>query len=154
LRPDANIRVNSQPIPRAHDGLLLAGLLLVLLPITAFSLAVRPISPPGIPATPPWCLPRQQLQFQLGFLTLSQALGPIMGRPTECEHGYDVNGDTRQRTTTGIAIYNWCTNTPSFNAGRDHWILGTGGVEHWTDPASPPEMPIVRAPDLRQPCPA
>jgi hypothetical protein len=76
-----------------------------------------------------------------------------MGDPTECEHGDAWTTDTRQETTTGAAVYRWCTNTPTFTRGREHWMLTSNDVEHWTDEGPPPPpQPVVRVPDLRQPC--
>jgi hypothetical protein len=102
----------------------------------------------------PWCLPDQSPSFQFGFAALAQATNGAMGAPIECEHGADkANGDTSQKTTTGVATYSWCTNTPGFTRGQEHWMLTAGGLEHWiggTD--SPRPLPIVRSPDVRHLC--
>jgi len=50
-----------------------------------------------------------------------------MGVPIECEHGDDSSSNTLQTTTTGIALYFWCTNTPSFTRGQEHWMLTRDG---------------------------
>jgi hypothetical protein len=102
----------------------------------------------------PWCLPDQSPSFEFGFAALNQSTGGVMGAPTECEHGTDQsNGDTSQKTTTGLAVYSWCTNTPGFTRGQEHWMLTTIGLEHWVgSPDSPRPLPIVRAPDLRSLC--
>jgi hypothetical protein len=137
-------------MPRVPRGL---GLLLIfLLGATALSLGAGPLWQPGAPPRAPWCREGQVPQFQFGFAELSRQLGDVMGRPTECEHGDDWTTDTRQATTTGVAVYAWCTNTPTFTRGSDHWTLTPQGVLHWTDGNPPPPQPIVRVPDLRQPC--
>jgi len=104
----------------------------------------------------PWCLPEQSPNFEFGFAALDEATSGAMGTPTECEHGTDQsNGDTSQKTTTGIATYSWCTNTPTFTRtlGQEHWMLTADGLEHWVGgPDSPRPLPIVRTPDLRHPC--
>jgi hypothetical protein len=102
----------------------------------------------------PWCLAGQSPSFEFGFAALAQATNGAMGTPIECEHGSaQSNGDTTQTTTTGIATYSWCTNTPGFTRGQEHWMLTEIGMEHWIgDPESPRPLPVVRTPDLRHPC--
>ena len=109
---------------------------------------------PGAAQRAPWCLPGQSPSFQFGFAALSQATDGVMGAPTECEHGAEQsNGDTAQATTTGMAVYSWCTNTPSFTRDQEHWMLTADGLEHWFGSAeSPRPLPIVRSPDLRHLC--
>jgi hypothetical protein len=103
----------------------------------------------------PWCLPGQEPGFAFGFAALAQQLGSTMGEPIECEHGEGGSSNTAQATTTGIALYDWCTNTPRFERGQDHWMLTPGGIEHWSGSSDPPDpLPIVRAPDLRNLCPS
>jgi hypothetical protein len=70
--------------------------------------------------------------FYYGFADLHAQLGDAMGTPLECEHAIHVNGDTRQRTTTGYAYYRKTDNTPAFTNGWDHWALTTGGLVHWS----------------------
>jgi len=101
----------------------------------------------------PWCPVGEVPAFHFGFSSLAQSLGNEMGAPLECEHGDDSSENTLQATTTGIAVYYWCTNTPSFTRGQDHWVLTPQGVEHWTGDANPPRaLPVVRPPDLRHLC--
>jgi hypothetical protein len=121
--------------------------------VTAVSIATGPIWRPDLPPEAPWCLPGQAAVFSFGFAELSRQIGSIMGEPTECENGDTTTGDTFQRTTTGLAVYRWCTNTPSFHRGQEHWMLVPGGVVYWTGQDSPPQpSPIVRTPDFRRPC--
>jgi hypothetical protein len=139
----------------ALDGLLLGAVLVILGAVIAMSLATstaiwRPDSQPQSL----WCLPDQTPRFSFGFADLAQHLGNIMGEPTECEHGEIASNNTFQRTTTGLAVYDWCTNTPSFVRGHDHWMIAPGGVVYWLGSDDPPEpRSTVRNLDLRHPCP-
>lgn len=135
------------------DVLALGSALLVCAAITVASLANGLQWKPTAPPDAPWCLPNQSPAFAFGFADLAGDLGPVMGQPVECEHGALSEGDTLQQTTTGLAVYQWCTNTSTFTRGPDHWTLLPGGMVHWTDSESPPGAPVVRAPDLRVPCP-
>jgi hypothetical protein len=138
--------------PAKWDNLALGLALAALLGIVTLNLIGSPVLKPAAPHVP-WCAPGQLPAFQFGFAELSRTLGSLMGEPTECEHGVEFTSDTRQATSTGIAEYDWCTNTPSFTSGQEHWRLTQLGVEHWQDEGEPPRpLPIVRAPDLRRPC--
>jgi hypothetical protein len=79
--------------------------------------------------------------FYYGFASLHAQLGGVMGTPVECEHAIHMNGDTRQRTSTGYAYYRKSDNVPTFTNGWDHWSLTSDGLVHWTgyvvDPPSP-----------------
>lgn len=157
------VNVPSKPIARPQqvdrapsgtaESFALGLLLLALLGVTAISLATAPIWQPGAAPRAHWCLPGQKPEFHFGFAELAGELGDTVGQPTECEHGDTSTRDTRQETTTGVAIYRWCTNTPSFTRGREHWLLTSTGLEYWTD-AGPPPPPqsVVRGIDFRQPC--
>jgi hypothetical protein len=70
--------------------------------------------------------------FYYGFADLHAELGSVMGAPLECEHAIHVNGDTRQRTTTGYAYYRKSDNVPTFTNGWDHWALTGDGLVHWS----------------------
>jgi hypothetical protein len=154
LRPNANRRAVRTSTPQLLDGLALAVVLVALLGVTAVSIATSPIWQPGAPPEAPWCLPGQTPAFSFGFAELSQQLGSIMGQPTECEHGDGATDDTIQQTTTGLAVYRWCNNTPTFSREQEHWMLMPGGAAYWTGQDIPPRPPpIVRMPDLRHPCP-
>lgn len=136
------------------DGLALG---IVLSSLLLISLAYVPASEFWTSDTPPhapWCAVGEVPAFKLGFGELAQAVGSAMGVPTECEHGEKSSSDTLQATTTGVAVYSWCTNTPGFTRGQEHWMLTPAGLEHWAGSADPPRaQPIVRAPDLRNLCP-
>jgi hypothetical protein len=157
------VNADSQPAASGHnvnttasgkwETVGLAVLLFGLLGVTAISLSAGSIWQPRAPARAPWCLAGQTPRLELGFAELARHLGDVMGEPTECEHGDTWTGDTRQETTTGVAVYRWCTNTPTFTRGSEHWMLAPNGVVHWTDGGPPPTpQPVVRVPDLRQPC--
>jgi hypothetical protein len=153
LQPNANRRaVRTSTTARARPSWT-CGVLVALLGVTAVSIATSPIWQPGAPPEAPWCLPGQTPAFSFGFAELSQQLGS-MGQPTECEHGDGATDETVQETTTGLAVYRWCTNTPTFSRGHEHWMLMPGGAAYWTAQDIPPRPPpIVRMPDLRHPCP-
>lgn len=129
-------------------------MLVALLGVTTFTVATSRTWQPGGPAEAPWCLPGQTPEFSFGFAELFQQLGSIMGQATECEHGVGATDDTIQKTTTGVAVYRWCTNTPSFHRGQEHWALMPDGAAYWIgqDDTPPQPPPIVRVPDLRHPC--
>jgi hypothetical protein len=138
---------------RARDSLALTVLLLALLGVTGASLAAGPIWQPDAPTRAPFCQPGEIPRFEFGFAELARHLGNLMGEPTECEHGDDWSSDTLQQTTTGTAVYRWCTNTPTFARGSERWMLTAMGLERWTDEGpSPAPQVVVRAPDLRRPC--
>jgi hypothetical protein len=132
-------------------GLVLASA--VLLALVAARIEASPIWQSNAPPHAPWCPTGVTPAFQFGFAELARHLGRVMGEPTECEHGDDWTGDTRQQTTTGMAVYHWCTNTPTFTRGREVWMLVPGGVQYWAGEGDrPAAQPLVRVPDFRRPC--
>jgi hypothetical protein len=133
---------------------VLGVVVVVLLVISAANLAVSDFWKPDAPLHAPWCRVGEVPTFKLGFGEVAAALGDVVGVPTECEHGEDASDNTFQATTTGLAVYHWCTNTPGFTRGQEHWMLTAEGVEHWMGDAEPLRpLRIVRAPDLRHLCP-
>jgi hypothetical protein len=110
------------------DLLVLSTLLAIVAVITAVGLATTRLWRPDSQQLSDWCMPGQTPQFSLGFAALAQRLGSSMGEPTECEHGDPVSSNTFQKTTTGLAVYDWCTNTPTFVSGQQHWLLAPGGL--------------------------
>ena len=136
------------------DGLGLAIVLGILLVISLANVPASEFWKSDGPLHAPWCAVGEVPRFQFGFGDLARAIGSEMGVPTECEHGEESSSDTLQATTTGVAVYSWCTNTPGFTRGQEHWMLTHDGLEHWTGSVDPPRMhPIVRTPDLRHLCP-
>ena len=70
-----------------------------------------------------------------------------MGNPFECEHPNNANGDTLQKTTTGLAFYRKSTNTPTFTDGYRHWGLTATGIVGWVgDAVDPPYASVAVAP--------
>jgi hypothetical protein len=72
------------------------------------------------------------LRFVQGAAALKAGVGASMGEPLECERIVDADGDTEQRTTTGLAYYRARTNIAAFTNGFDHWALTPSGIVHWT----------------------
>jgi hypothetical protein len=74
-----------------------------------------------------------------GLSTLKTALGATMGDPQECERAVDSQGDTQQKTSTGLAYYRRLLNVACFTTGWDHWAVTDRGLVHWTgDAVDPP----------------
>src|SRR4051794_39512868 len=97
------------PLP---DGRVLLAAALALAVLTTVGLAIRPRQ--LLQPAAPWCLPGQSPGFAFGFASLAEQLGGGMGIAVECEHGDLRSQNTLQRTTTGLAVYDWCTNAPTF----------------------------------------
>ncbi len=109
----------------------------LLLTVTALAAPIR--------AAPDFCAPGETPQFRFGFAFLSSRLGQTMGEPIECEHGNPENGDTLQKTTTGLAFYRSYTNTPTFTDGWNHWAWTSSGLVYWA--GSSPDPPGVIVPN-------
>jgi hypothetical protein len=116
------------------------------------SLAIPPAATPTLepsptPTAPPtgaaYCPPGVQPAFALGFADLKQALGDTMGQPVECEHQNPDNGDSLQKTTTGLAVYEKRTGTLQFTDGWHHWALGPQGVRQWAGESEASGRPLV-----------
>jgi hypothetical protein len=61
-----------------------------------------------------------------------------MGDPLECERVVNNDGDTQQKTTTGLAYYRKLLNAACFTNGWEHWSLVDKGVVHWAGPTVDP----------------
>jgi hypothetical protein len=86
-------------------------------------------------------------RFMGGMAGLKNALGDTMGDPTECEHAVTSDGDTQQKTSTGLAYYEHKINVACFTTGWDHWGLTDHGLVHWTGEAvDPPSDALPVAP--------
>jgi hypothetical protein len=94
---------------------------------------------PG-PTAAPYCGPGQRPDFVLGFAALKQQLGPTMGEPVECEHADAVSGDSLQRTTTGLAVYDKRANLAMFTDGWRRWALTQHGLVGWEGDDVPAEV--------------
>jgi hypothetical protein len=136
-----------------RDGLLLGAALLIVAAMTLRAVLESGASLRGTQLEP-FCEPGQAPVFSLGFKALADRLGERMGQPLECEHGDPLTGDTHQKTTTGMATYHVCTNTPVFRRDRDVWALTPSGVLHWDGRGEDPTLGLPRAiqGDLRRPC--
>jgi hypothetical protein len=67
-----------------------------------------------------------------------------MGEPVECERAVDAQGDTQQKTTTGLAYYRHQLNLTCFTTGYEHWGLAQGGLVHWSgDAVDPPTEALL-----------
>jgi hypothetical protein len=78
-------------------------------------------------------------RFVLGAAALKATLGAPMGDPIECERVVDAEGNTEQKTTTGLAYYRARNNIAAFTNGFDHWAQTPTGVVHWVgDDVEPP----------------
>lgn len=86
----------------------------------------------------PFCAQGQAPQFALGFAQLRGHIGEVMGQPVECEHANPENGDSLQRTTTGLAVYRKESGTVTFTDGWRHWALTPSGLVTWEGQASDP----------------
>jgi hypothetical protein len=99
---------------------------------------------PRIPALAPGLCSLAEPRFVRGIATLRSALGAIMGDPLECERVVGGDGDTQQKTTTGLAYYRKQLNIACFTTGWEHWGLVDRGLVHWAGPTvDPPAEAVV-----------
>jgi hypothetical protein len=77
---------------------------------------------------------------------LKAMLGAAMGEALECERVVNDQGDTQQKTTTGLAYYRKALNVACFTTGWDHWGLMAHGVVHWAGDAvdPPPDAALLK----------
>jgi hypothetical protein len=114
----------------------------------------QPALQPVVGATPTVRIPTRAVatqpaacRFGGGIAELKQALGEVMGDPTECEHATDAEGNTQQKTTRGLAYYRKAANISAFTNGYEHWALTPDGVVTWAgDAVEPPAdaQPLAR----------
>ena len=64
----------------------------------------------------------------MGFGTLASLLGAIAGEPLEDEH-YQANGDSTQRTSTGLMVWRKADNWTAFTDGYRTWVNGPYGLQ-------------------------
>lgn len=98
---------------------------------------------PALAQDAPYCPTGMGAQFVLGIAALKGRLGPTMGQPLECEHLNAENGDTIQRTTTGLAYYRPSINTPIFTDGQTHWALSNNQLLMWRNSSVVPPQPTA-----------
>ncbi len=75
---------------------------------------------PGSPSAAP--------AFRLGFAALAAQIPSIVGVPLEDEH-YAANGDSQQRTTTGLMVWRKADNWTAFTNGYMTWVNGPFGIQ-------------------------
>ena len=114
--------------------------------VAGVSVTPTPVRQPATAPVPrPGVCTQIEPRFTGGIATLRAALGAAMGDPLECERVVDDNGDTQQKTTSGLAYYRKSINVAAFTTGWDHWGLVERGVVHWAgesvDP--PPEAAVL-----------
>jgi hypothetical protein len=137
---------------RVADEVVLLVLLVPLMGVVLLGVRARDVWSLGAPPLAPFCTPGQTPHFEFGFADIAAQLGGLAGQPIECEHGDQWTPTTIQTTTTGVAVYDRCTNTPSFVRGPERWSLTQTGLEYWSGQAAPPPRPTVQPSDLRDPC--
>jgi len=67
-------------------------------------------------------------QFRMGFGTLAELIPEVVGRPIENEHP-DIEGNTVQRTTTGLMVWRKADNWTAFTDGDRTWVNGPLGLQ-------------------------
>lgn len=65
--------------------------------------------------------------FHMGFAALADQIPDVAGTPLEQEH-YGPNGDSLQRTTTGLMVWRKADNWTAFTDGATTWINGAVGA--------------------------
>ncbi len=73
-------------------------------------------------------LAQSKPEFRLGFKVLADQIPNIVGEPLENEH-WDANGDSIQRTTTGLMVWRNSDRWTAFTNGYMTWILGPYGLQ-------------------------
>lgn len=68
-------------------------------------------------------------EFKLGFKLLADQIPAVVGQPLENEHHNPENGDSLQRTTTGLMVWRKADNWTAFTNGHTSWINGPRGVQ-------------------------
>ncbi len=86
-----------------------------------YTAVLRGAAAPGQPAP-------SGIQFKLGFKALADQIPNVVGQPIEEEH-YGPNGDSLQRTTTGLMVWRKADNWTAFTNGARTWINGPFGVQ-------------------------
>jgi hypothetical protein len=67
-------------------------------------------------------------EFRLGFKSMAEAIPKVVGEPIEEEH-WGANGDSLQRTTTGLMVWRKADNWTAFTNGTMTWLNGPDGVQ-------------------------
>ncbi len=80
-------------------------------------------------AQPAPASPQQPPQFMLGFKTLAELLGKIVGQPVDNERFNPANGDSVQHTSTGLMVWRKSDNVAAFTNGYMTWVNGPYGLQ-------------------------
>jgi hypothetical protein len=108
----------------------------IALRATATAKTPTPVAGPALASA--LCNPSRPI-FMGGLRDLKLTLGEKMGEALECEQLVNTQGDTQQKTTTGLAYYRGQMNIPCFTTGWDHWAVTSAGLVHWAgDSVDPP----------------
>ncbi len=67
-------------------------------------------------------------EFRMGFKALAEKIPHLVGEPLENEH-YQANGDSLQRTTTGLMVWRKADNVAAFTNGYRSWVTGPSGIQ-------------------------
>jgi hypothetical protein len=115
-------------------------------PTPTATVAVASQSSPTV-ISPPYCADGETPGFHVGFATIKDQLGDIMGRPTEWEHAQADTGDVQQQTTTGLTFYRRSINIVTFTDGFQHWAITPDGLLTWTETSidPPPDLTPVQS---------
>ncbi|HEX2988147.1 MAG TPA: hypothetical protein VHS06_08255, partial [Chloroflexota bacterium] len=70
----------------------------------------------------------EESSFRLGFKALADQISEVAGQPLENEH-YAANGDSLQKTTTGLMVWRKADNWTAFTDGNTTWINGPEGMQ-------------------------
>ena len=126
-------------LPLQNKSLAAAATAATPTPVALPVVAVAKPTPVASPTPAPGVCTVARPTFVGGMAALRASLGPRMGDPLECEHSVDDQGDTQQKTTTGLAYYRSQVNVASFTTGWEHWGLREGALVYWTgDSIEPP----------------
>ncbi len=90
------------------------------------------------------CDPRQP-RFLGALAALKARLGAAMGEAAGCERQVDVEGNTEQLTTTGLAYYRRRLNQAAFTTGWEHWALADNELLQWAGDNVEPPTDAARA---------
>jgi hypothetical protein len=103
----------------------------------------------------------QQYEFKLGFKALADQIPEVVGQPLENEH-WGPNGDSLQRTTTGLMAWRKADNWTAFTNGHMTWLNGPAGLQSrlngqrfcWEGDANRAQCAGRESSDLVDPAPA
>src|SRR5262249_23143118 len=103
---------------------------------------------PGPLATPSGsdiCTPTTP-RYVHGMADLKAIVGSDMGDPLECERIVDGDGNTEQRTSTGLAYYRAKRHLGASPDGERHWAPPPRGAVQWSSDAVEPPTDAVAIP--------